>query len=94
MIAAPLVAIAETNPRSIRSISSGPSPVLMTCAPIPHTMPASVRRASRNAATMVLNAAPARISGIESRSAATGPPGETGRAKSSTRALLARDFSG
>ena len=33
MMPAPLVAIADTNPRSIRSTSTGDSPVFRTCAP-------------------------------------------------------------
>jgi hypothetical protein len=34
---APFTASAETYPRSIKSISTGPRPTLMTCAPSPHT---------------------------------------------------------
>ena len=49
MTPAPLVASAETKPRSIRSISTGDSPVLITCAPMPQMMPRSAvaRRAHR-----------------------------------------------
>ena len=94
MIPAPLVASAETKPRSIRSISTGDSPVLMTCAPIPHTMPRPARRASTMAVTTALKSRAASIDGSESRSPGTPDPARYGLAKSSARALLGLLFSG
>src|SRR4051812_32035259 len=94
MIDAPLVAMAETKPRSMRSISTGPSPVLITCAPNPHTTPPSARFASPIAATIALKSAAASMEGSESRKPPIDAPGVAGRAKSATRALLARDFNG
>ena len=95
MIAAPLVAIADTKPRSIRSISTGPRPVLITCAPSPQTTPASPRFAStmaRDDGLEVGGGEDARQRVDEGARAIR--RARVGRAKSSTRALLSRDLSG
>src|SRR3954469_7131191 len=94
MTAAPLVASADTNPRSIKSISTGPRPVLITCAPSPHTTPDPFRLASTIAPTPAFRSAAASMLGSESSNCRTVTPPVTGRAKSSALALLLRDFSG
>src|SRR5438132_13113862 len=94
MTAAPFVAIAETDPRSRRSIRIGDRPVLITCAPRPHTIPRPARCASRIAATTALKSAPASIDGIDPISAPTPPPGRYGDAKSARLALLLREARG
>ena len=73
-------ASADTKPRSMRSMTTGPRPVLMTCAPRPHTMPRSPARASRTAATTALKSA--RIRGSASIQPATPVAGSHGFAKS------------
>src|SRR5229473_76045 len=83
MTAAPLVAMAETKPRSMRSITTGPRPVLITCAPRPHTTPASARLASTIARTTALKSAAARMFGSESTKAPIDVVDAEGRAKSS-----------
>ena len=74
---APLVASAETNPRSIRSMRIGERPVFKTCAPKPQRMPRSFARARRIAATIALKSAPARIEGIDASSPRRPAPGDT-----------------
>src|SRR5438094_149598 len=74
MIVAPLVAIADTNPRSIKSTITGPRPVLTTCAPIPQRMPAPARFAPPIARTTALKSAAARMSGSESTKVAIVSP--------------------
>src|SRR5262245_8379725 len=62
---------------------------------MPHSTPPSpARRASTIARTTALRSAAASMFGNESSSLPTLPPGVAGFAKSSTRALLGRDFSG
>jgi hypothetical protein len=74
MIAAPLVAMADTKPRSIRSASTGPRPVLITCAPIPQTTPPPDRFASTIAETTARKSAAASNDGRESRNPANPAP--------------------
>ncbi len=89
MTAAPLVAMADTKPRSIRSTRIGPSPVLITCAPSPQTTPPPSRAASAIARTTALKSAAARMPGQRfDERADRRRRRSTGRAKSSTRALL------
>ena len=76
MTPAPLVAIADTNPRSIRSISIGPEPGLdhvRAEAPDDAAVAAPARRRSR--ATTALKSAAARMSGSESTNAPTAGAG-------------------
>src|SRR5581483_2908086 len=94
MTAAPFVAIAETKPRSIRSIRTGATPVLITCAPRPQTIPPPVRFASTMAPATALRSAAARMFGSDSMNAPADPFTGSGRPKSSVRALLGRDLSG
>ena len=91
---APFIASAETKPRSIRSIRTGDSPVLSTCAPMPQRRPRSAARAARMAATTALKSAPASIDGSDSTNAATVAAAPAGFAKSAAFALLRRDASG
>src|SRR5262249_40637086 len=92
MTAAPLVATAETNPRSIKSMRIGPRPVLITCAPMPQAMPL-VRFAATIARTMALRAAAARMFGSEAMKSPM-PDAIHGRPKSLVRTLLTRDLIG
>src|SRR6185436_18783181 len=62
--------------------------------PRPHSTPPSFLLASTIAPTTALKCAAARMFGMVSRSRPTVAPRSTGCAKSSARALLARDFSG
>ena len=87
---APFVAMADTNPRSIRSMTTGESPVLSTCAPRPQMMPCPPSRAARIAATTALKSAAARMTGRLSISPATPLPALYGLAKSAAFALLWR----
>ncbi len=91
---APFIASAETQPRSMRSISTGDTPVLMTCAPMPHTMPAPRVLAATIASTTRRTSAPPRMAGSASNQALNDEPRGTGVAKSSARALLGRDDKG
>src|SRR4029453_2286704 len=94
MIPAPLVAIADTNPRSIRSMRTGDSPVLRTWAPSPQTIARSSRRARTTAATTCLKSAPASSAGKFSTKLVTPVPGLWGLANCATDTLLWRDASG
>ena len=62
---APLVAIAETKPRSIRSTSTGDSPVFSTCAPSPQMIALSARFAATIASTTSLKSLAASSDGSD-----------------------------
>src|SRR5882672_4149601 len=94
MMPAPFIASAETYPRSIKSISTGETPVLMTCAPMPQTMPPPRVLAATTASTTRRMSAAPRIAGSESNHDLNEAPAENGLAKSSARALLTREASG
>ena len=94
MTPAPFNASAETRPRSIRSISTGDRPALMTCAPRPHTIGAPAARAATIASTTAVNSAAASSFGSRATNVSTLAPGTCGAAKSSRRTLLGRDASG
>ena len=94
MMPAPLVAKAETNPRSARSTRIGERPVLRTCAPNPQMMPPPERRASTMARTTAFRSAAPRMFGRLSRNADAPLPFTCGFAKSSAFTLLARVASG
>src|SRR5262249_20583676 len=86
--------MAETNPRRIKSMSTGPRPVLITCAPSPHKMPPLERFAFATALTIAFKSAAARILGSESTNSPMVVARLPGRAKSDAATLLLRDFSG
>ena len=66
----------------------------MTCAPKPQRMPAPLRRADEIRCTTSRKSAAASMAGNEAMRPDTPLPAVNGRAKSSARALLARDASG
>ena len=92
--AAPFIASADTKPRSIRSIRTGDTPVLITCAPMPQMIPASRFFAAVTASTTRRASAAPRMFESESSHVLNDAPRATGLAKSSARALLLRDASG
>ena len=94
MTPAPFSASAETRPRSIKSMSTGDSPALMTCAPSPHTIGAPAACAAAIASTTAVNSPAASSFGRRATNSATLPPAACGAAKSSRRTLLGRDASG
>ncbi|MNC85728.1 hypothetical protein D3C83_13400 [compost metagenome] len=94
MMPAPFIASADTKPRSIRSMITGETPVLITCAPMPQTMPALAARARTMASTTRLTSRAPSSAGSASNQAWNVAPRPAGRPKSATRALLARDASG
>ena len=57
----------------------------MTCAPMPQTMPRSLARAARNAATTALKSAAARMSGSESTNARDGRARSTAASRNPRR---------
>ena len=75
-------------------MSTGETPVLITCAPMPHTMPAPRFLAATIASAARRTSAAPRIPGNESSHVLNDAPRAIGFAKSSARALLFRDASG
>src|ERR1700729_1428902 len=78
----------------MRSIRTGDTPVLMTCAPIPQTTPALRVLAATMAATTRRRSAAPRIAGSDSNHVLNDAPRSTGVAKSVACALLFLDASG
>jgi len=91
---APFVAIAVTKPRSMRSITTGARPTLITWAPRPQITGRRRARARRTSSRSAGSASPARIRGSPSRNAVKGAPRRCGRAKAARSTLLFREASG
>ena len=71
---APLVATADTNPRSIKSTITGDRPVFNTCAPRPQMMARPARLAASSACTTALKSLTASNDGNPSKNPATPVP--------------------
>src|SRR5829696_3162567 len=78
----------------MRSIRSGETPVLMTCAPMPHMMPPPRFFAATMALTTRRTSAAPSIPGSESSQVLNDAPRAIGLAKSSACALLRLDANG
>ena len=84
---APLVAIADTKPRSIRSTSTGDRPVFSTCAPSPQMIALPSRFAATIAATTSLKSCAASSPGSDFSNPSTPEPSLYGVANCARRHL-------
>src|SRR5256885_4171753 len=94
MRAAPFIAIPEKKPRRMRSIRTGPRPVLMTWPPMPQRTGLRARFAEWMAESRARRSFAARKLGSESRNFLREELVAGGLAKSDTVTLLLREASG